>query len=66
MKVKVDVPKCVAAGQCVAAAPTVFDQSEDDGSVILLKVSPDPSEWQKTRDAARLCPAMAIHIDEQG
>ncbi len=64
MKVRVDVPKCVAAGQCTAAAPTVFDQSDADGSVVLMKETPDSAERQAVRNAARLCPALAIHIDE--
>ena len=36
MKVTVDQGKCVSVGNCVANAPDVFDQDEDDGSVILL------------------------------
>jgi ferredoxin len=64
MKVRIDAPRCIAAGQCVVAASTVFDQSDDDGSVILLKEMPSASEEQATRNAARLCPALAILIDD--
>ncbi|WP_137891237.1 ferredoxin [Ramlibacter sp. 2FC] len=64
MKVRVDVPRCVAAGHCVAEAPTVFDQSDADGSVILLKQIPDPSEEGGVRRAAHLCPAFVIHLEE--
>ena len=40
MHVEVNVPKCVASGQCVLIAPEVFDQRDDDGMVILLDDSP--------------------------
>ena len=42
MKVFVDRDKCVSAGNCVAHAPDVFDQDEDDGSVVLLDDDPSP------------------------
>jgi len=31
MRVTVDQDRCIAAGQCVAAAPDVFDQRDEDG-----------------------------------
>lgn len=40
MKVVVDEDKCVAAGQCVAAAMDVFDQRDEDGIVVLLDENP--------------------------
>lgn len=40
MKVVVDEDKCVAAGQCVAAAMDVFDQRDEDGIVVLLNENP--------------------------
>lgn len=40
MKVHADRAKCVSAGNCVAHAPEVFDQDEDDGSVILVDATP--------------------------
>jgi ferredoxin len=40
MRVELDEPKCVAAGQCVMAAPEVFDQRDDDGVAILLEEQP--------------------------
>jgi len=64
MKVTVDVPKCVASGQCVLAAPEVFDQRDDDGSVILLDDSPTPEHHGSVREAALVCPAAAIYLTE--
>lgn len=62
-KVHVDADKCVGAGQCVLAAPDVFDQ-DDDGIVVLLDASPGPHLHAAARKAAKLCPALAIRIEE--
>ncbi|MFG1609533.1 ferredoxin [Actinoplanes sp. NPDC049265] len=60
MNILVDEAKCVGAGQCVMAAPEVFDQRDDDGIVILLKERADPDDLSVIREAAALCPAAAI------
>jgi ferredoxin len=62
MKVIADQDKCVSAGNCVAHAPQVFDQDEDDGSVILLVAAPPDDLADAVRQAAAACPAMAIRI----
>jgi ferredoxin len=64
VRVVVDFEKCVGAGNCVAAAPTVFDQQDDDGLVLVLEDSPPSSDHDAARKAARLCPANAIAIEE--
>lgn len=66
MKITVYPDKCVGVGQCVLAAPALFDQNEDDGIVVLLKQTLDTSDYDAARTAARLCPAVAIVIDEEG
>jgi ferredoxin len=42
----------------------VFDQSDDDGVVVLLLDEPGPELAEDTRKAAAACPAMAIHLEE--
>ncbi|KUN84188.1 MULTISPECIES: ferredoxin [Streptomyces] len=64
MKVVVDEEKCVAAGQCVAAAMDVFDQREEDGIVVLLDENPPAALAEDVRNAAAVCPALAIRIEE--
>ncbi|MGW0891117.1 ferredoxin [Saccharopolyspora gloriosae] len=64
MKVTIDEDKCCGAGQCVLAAPEVFDQRDDDGVVILLDETPAEAEHENARTAAALCPAAAIEIHE--
>ena len=62
MRVAVDQDNCIAAGQCVAAAPDVFDQRDEDGVVVLLKATPDADEEDDVRRAAAVCPALAIQV----
>lgn len=64
LTIRVDEAKCVGGGQCVLAAPDVFDQRDEDGIVVLLKERPDPSQHEAVHEAARLCPAVAIEIEE--
>ncbi|SEE73808.1 Ferredoxin [Streptomyces sp. 3213] len=64
MKVVVDEEKCVAAGQCVAAATDVFDQRDEDGIVVLLDENPPAELADDVRNAAAVCPALAIRIEE--
>jgi ferredoxin len=64
MRVAVDVSKCLSSGQCVLIAPEVFDQSEDDGTVLLLEETPGPDRWDRVREAAFVCPSGAITVTE--
>ncbi|MBD0735119.1 ferredoxin [Streptomyces sp. CBMA29] len=64
MRIVVDADKCVAAGQCVAAAMDVFDQNDQDGTVVLLDQNPPPELAEDVRNAAAVCPALAISIEE--
>jgi ferredoxin len=61
LRVEVDQEVCIGAGQCVLAAPAVFDQREDDGIVTLLTSEPPESEHALVEEAANRCPAAAIH-----
>jgi ferredoxin len=64
MKVIVDKEKCIASGQCVLSAPDVFDQRDEDGIVVLLNPSPPADAGADVRQAAALCPALAIMIED--
>jgi ferredoxin len=64
VKVTVDADKCVSSGMCVMNAHAIFDQSDDDGVVVLLDSEPGPEHAEQTRKAAAACPALAIHIEE--
>jgi ferredoxin len=64
LKITIEQDKCVAAGQCVANAPGVFDQRDEDGVVVLLSSEPPAALADDARYAAAVCPALAIHIEE--
>ncbi|MDQ6895281.1 MAG: ferredoxin [Actinomycetota bacterium] len=59
--VEVDVDRCVGGGQCVLAAPELFDQDDQDGTVILLR-QPGAGDVADAVQAERVCPARAIHV----
>ena len=62
MRVTVAVERCGGAGQCTRTAPEVFDQDEDDGTVILLTDAPPPQHYGAVRRAAALCPNSVINL----
>jgi len=64
MRVELDEPKCVASGQCVMAAPDVFDQREEDGVAFLLTEEPEEARLGDVREAVAICPAAAIRLLE--
>ena len=64
MKVELEADKCVASGQCVLAAPDVFDQ-DDDGIAILLDERPADENLDGVRAAVAICPAAAIRLVDQ-
>jgi ferredoxin len=64
MKIHIDEDKCVGGGQCVLAAPEVFDQRDEDGIVVLLEESPADDLRPQVHEAALLCPALAILVED--
>ena len=63
LRVRIEQSKCIAAGQCVDAAPEVFDQRPEDGIVVLLIEEPDEALAPQVKKAVRLCPAKVIEIE---
>jgi ferredoxin len=66
MKITIDQSKCVTAGLCVIEAGMVFDQDPETGVVVLLDESPDGENAVAAREAAQMCPALAITVQEDG
>ncbi|MFI9384993.1 ferredoxin [Kutzneria sp. NPDC052558] len=64
MHITADRERCVGAGQCVLAAPAVFDQ-DDDGLVAPLTVDPETGDQDAVRQAVNVCPSSAIWIDKE-
>jgi ferredoxin len=64
MHITADRDRCVGAGQCVLAAPAVFDQ-DDDGLVAPMTFEPVEGEQDNVRQAVNVCPSSAIWIDKE-
>jgi ferredoxin len=64
MKITVDQDKCCGAGTCVLLAPDVFDQRDEDGIVVLLDGQPPEELHPIVREAASVCPGVAISVSE--
>ena len=64
MRVVVDVERCRGAGQCALTAPEVFDQDEQDGTVVVLADEPPPELHRAVEMAAQLCPNAVIRLEE--
>ena len=62
MKVIVEADGCALHGECVMAAPEVFE-IEDDKDVVTL-INPEPGEHlrSKLEDAVLMCPVAAISL----
>jgi ferredoxin len=64
MKVIVDLDVCEAHGDCVVAAPEIFDLGDDDDVVTVLQPEPPEELRQKAEKAASDCPVAAITIQD--
>lgn len=62
MKVIVDTSLCAEHGQCIYSAPEVF--AFDDDGTLVWETSPNESLLDVVREAADVCPAQAIRVDD--
>jgi len=63
MKIIVDTAKCEAHGDCVVAAPNLFDLGEDDDVVRVLDDEPGEQHRADLEMAVKLCPVAAILVE---
>ena len=61
IKVHVDMNLCQSHGECVFAAPDVFDLGDDD--VLVWKEDVDESRRAEVEQAVQVCPMAAIRIE---
>lgn len=62
--IEADPEVCIGSGMCALTAPDLFDQSEDDGTVLLLRPVPADPELGSARDAVRRCPSGALKLTD--
>ncbi|GAA1914492.1 hypothetical protein GCM10009837_43980 [Streptomyces durmitorensis] len=65
MELRVDRHRCAGSGLCMAQVPAVFDQSDEDGKVLLNAPAPAPELAAAVRLAAARCPSGAITLHER-
>ena len=65
MRIVTDTARCVGAGQCALTEPSVFDQSDEDGTVVLLIDEVDGDTLANVREAVDLCPSQALSLKEE-
>jgi len=62
MKIEVDRDRCRGAGQCALTSPELFDQSDDDGTVVVLDDRPPAALQEQARLAEARCPNSVIRL----
>ncbi len=60
MRVEVDLDRCEAHGECVMAAPAVFDLDDEDQ--LHYDAGPDETLRPQVERAVRGCPVQAIRL----
>lgn len=65
MRIVTDTGRCVGAGQCALTEPRVFDQSDEDGTVVLLTDQADGEMLDNVREAVDLCPSQALSLKDE-
>jgi ferredoxin len=63
MRIILDESKCDGLGMCEAEAPELFEV-QDDGSLIILDLSPDEHRRDEVEAACDACPTQALSIAE--
>lgn len=63
MDVQLDAGKCLGYGNCVVAAPDLFDL-DASGIGVILRAPEGEAEEKDARRAATLCPVRAITLGE--
>jgi len=61
LKVRVDRDLCIGVGNCVAAAPTVFQMDKENKAVVLDPASVDD---ETLKLAASSCPELAVILED--
>lgn len=64
LRIEIFPDKCIGVGQCVVAAPDLFQQNEDDGIVYLVRDDAPADKRAEAIAAARLCPTLAIVVHD--
>jgi ferredoxin len=64
VRITADRERCVGSGMCVLNEDRVFDQSDKDGRVLLLREEFGAEVPEDVRYAVTWCPSQALEIHE--
>jgi ferredoxin len=64
MKVTIDKEKCYMSGECYYNHPELFKSDDEGFPVVLVDDIGDDALKKHAREAAEVCPAVAISIKE--
>jgi ferredoxin len=62
MIIEADPDRCCGSGMCAVLASDLFDQSEYDGTVIVLQHEVPPDRQAVARECIHNCPSGAISV----
>ena len=62
MEVIVEASRCELHGECVIAAPEVFEIEDDNDIVTVIDPAPGEHLRSKVEDAVLMCPVAAISL----
>lgn len=64
-RITADPRVCVGSGMCALTAPDLFDQSDKDGTVLVLRPVPADTQIGDAEEAVRGCPSGALRLAER-
>ena len=62
MIIEADTDRCCGSGMCAVMASDLFDQSREDGTVIVLRPQVPPERQAAARECVHHCPSGAISL----
>lgn len=65
MRIELDSDLCQAYGNCLLAAPEVFELTESTPVVIVLDPTPDAAMRAQVEEAVTSCPIQALTLLDQ-
>ena len=65
MRIGLDADLCQAYGNCLLAAPEVFELTDATPVVIVLRERPDEQLRAQVEEAVQSCPVQALTLHEQ-
>lgn len=61
-RIEVYTERCMGAGNCAEVAPRYFDQSDTDGTVVVLRDVVDEGDAAEVHQAVDICPVQALAL----